>query len=95
MVKGICDMRDEDFSRSENQRLSHAEKKNLQRELNECLLAIKTLEKPNVHRLLELVRTTISIVGHVSFLGELVLEKAHQSLKRGIRQSTHPGLDVF
>ncbi len=53
------------------------------------MMAIKTIDKPNVHRLVELVRTTLPMIGHVSRVGELVLEKAHQILKRAIRLSNN------
>ncbi len=43
------------------------------------------IDKPNVHRLRELVCSTIPIFGMVSRVGKLVLENnSHQTLKRAI-----------
>lgn len=42
---------------------------------------IKNIDRPNVHRLLELAIHTIPNYSHVSFICELVFEAAHQPLK--------------
>ncbi len=60
-----------------------------QRHHTECLLAKKCVDKPTVHRLVELVYSTLPMVGHASRVGELVLEKCHQSLKRAICQGNN------
>jgi len=49
----------------------------------------KVLDKPNVHRLLEFYAFTLPSFGNVSFVQELVLEKAHQELKRGLQRSNN------
>eukprot|EP00171_Calliarthron_tuberculosum_P023015 IDg23015t1 len=49
--------------------------------------AIRHLDKPNIHRLRELVYCTLPAVPYVAWYSELVFEKTHQRLKRGIRQS--------
>ncbi len=58
------------------------------------VLAIRTIDKPNLHRLLELVRTTLPMIGHVSRIGELVFERTHQTLKRAIRQSNNKDIQI-
>jgi hypothetical protein len=47
----------------------------------------KILNKPNVHRLLELYAHTIPAFGHCRFVEELAFESAHQPLKRAIVRS--------
>jgi len=47
----------------------------------------KYLNKPNVHRLLELYTHTIPAFGHCKHIQELLFETAHQPLKRAIARS--------
>jgi hypothetical protein len=47
----------------------------------------KYLNKPNVHRLLELYTHTIPAFGHSRHVQELLFETAHQPLKRAISRS--------
>jgi hypothetical protein len=47
----------------------------------------KYLNKPNVHRLLELYTHTIPAFGHCRHVQELLFETAHQPLKRAITRS--------
>lgn len=47
------------------------------------------LDKPNVHRLVELYAHTIPAYGHVKHVAELLFESGHQPLKRGITTSNH------
>jgi hypothetical protein len=47
----------------------------------------KYLNKPNVHRLLELYTHTIPAFGHCRHVQELLFETAHQPLKRAISRS--------
>jgi hypothetical protein len=47
----------------------------------------KYLNKPNVHRLLELYTHTIPAFGHCRHVQELLFETAHQPLKRAIARS--------
>jgi hypothetical protein len=57
--------------------------------------ARRHLDKPNVHRLIELYVHTISAFGHVHHVQELVFETAHQPLKRGMQKSNHRDEQVF
>ena len=57
--------------------------------------ARKHLDKPNVHRLLELYVHTIPAFGHVRHVQELIFESAHQPLKQGLRRSNHRDEQVF
>ena len=50
-------------------------------------VAGKHLNKPNVHRLLELYTHTIPSFGHCRHVQELLFETAHQPLKRAISRS--------
>ncbi len=47
------------------------------------------LDKPNLHRLLELYVTTIPTYGHARNISEMVFETFHQRLKRNLKKSTH------
>jgi hypothetical protein len=49
----------------------------------------RTLNKPNVHRLLELYAHTLPAFGHVGHFQELLFETAHRPLKRGITRSNN------
>ena len=49
--------------------------------------ARKCLDKPNVHRLLELYHLSLPAFGTVHLIQELVLERGHQELKRGVTHS--------
>lgn len=57
--------------------------------------ARRHLDKPNVHRLVELYVHTIAAFGHVHHVQELVFETAHQPLKRGMQKSNHRDEQVF
>ena len=50
-------------------------------------VAGKNLNKPNVHRLVELYTHTIPSFGHCRHVQELLFETAHQPLKRAITRS--------
>lgn len=45
------------------------------------------LDKPNVHRLVEMFQHTLPLCPNIHFILELILERGHQELKRGIKQS--------
>ena len=47
----------------------------------------RDVDKPNIHRLLELYYQSIPRLGHVALFQELILESGHQPLKRGIGRS--------
>ncbi len=83
----ICSMKDEDLAVADDPRCDRRRRVQIEKERDLCLLAIRTIDKPNIHRLRELVMSTLPMFGHVVHIGELVLEKAHQSLKRGVHQS--------
>lgn len=52
-------------------------------------LKAKELDKPNLHRLLELYVHTIPLYRHARNIGEMVFENFHQCLKRSLRRNTH------
>lgn len=47
----------------------------------------KILDKPNLHRLLEFYQHTLPMFRNVSFILELVLERAHKDLKTSVNKS--------
>jgi hypothetical protein len=57
--------------------------------------ARKHLDKPNVHRLLELFVHTLPAFGHLHHVQELIFETAHQPLKRAIRGSNYRQEQLF
>ncbi len=81
LIERICIMDDNDALALEECTGSAASRSWLAREHSVCVLARKTVDKPNVHRLRELVLCTLPMLGHVSAVGELPLEKTHQGLK--------------
>ncbi len=88
-VHSLCNMPDDEVLMMENSRTTTEMKHKLSKIRLHHEISIRTLEKPNLHRLLELMRTTLPMVGHVAHIGELSLEKAHKLLKRAIRQSNN------
>ncbi|PXF41580.1 hypothetical protein BWQ96_08694 [Gracilariopsis chorda] len=57
-------------------------------------LLAKVLDKPNLHRLIELYGNTIPAFGHARHFTELVFETAHQPLKRCVSRSNHHNAHV-
>ena len=55
----------------------------------------RQLDKPNLHRLIELYEHTIPAFGHVREVMELVFESAHQPLKRSIARSNNHEAHIF
>ena len=49
--------------------------------------AKKHIDKPNLHRIIELFTHSIPAMGHVRHFSELLFECAHQPLKRGVAMS--------
>ncbi len=93
-VVSICEMNDADVLQLDDRRCPKQRKTELSALMRETLIAIKTVDKPNVHRLSELVHTTLPLVGHIGRVGELVLEKAHQTLKRSIHLSNNKDIQL-
>lgn len=94
-INDVCSMCDTDTlamsdPSSSLQRVDHLSKLH-----KECLTAIKTIDKPNVHRLVEFAYTTLPMVRHSSVVGELVLERTHQTLKRALRQSNRKEFQIM
>ncbi len=94
-VRLICAMSDNDAAALHDPHISSQRRNVLSRLHRECHLAIKTLDRPNVHRLDELAYCTLPMIGHMSFVGELVLEKTHQCLKRALKQSNNKNAHIF
>ena len=47
------------------------------------------LDKPNLHRIIELYKHSVPAMGHAHRFSELVFEFAYQPLKRGVAMSNH------
>jgi len=54
---------------------------------NYANLCLKYLDKPNLHRLRELAYNVLSKFDHIGWVSELAMERAHQYMKRTLRQS--------
>ena len=48
---------------------------------------IKNVDKPNVHRMMELYTHTVIVFGHALFISEMLLEAAHQPLKSSLSRN--------
>ncbi len=94
-VRNIYEMKDTDTIALEDQNCPRRQRLVLIKQNMECSLAVKWLDKPNLHRLYELAYCTLPTVGHISVVGELVLEKAHQGLKRALLQSNYKNVQIF
>lgn len=88
-IKSVCRMKEEHCALLDDSSCSRQEKIEAQKIYKEVLIAIKAIDKPNVHRLLELVLCTLPMVGQITRIGELVLEKTHQVVKRAIKLSNN------
>lgn len=53
----------------------------------ESLESARILDKPNLHRFMELFAHTLPLFGSLKYIEELILEKAHQSAKKAIDMS--------
>ncbi len=84
-LQNLCAMPDSDFLELQDAGTVRHRKVQLSNLHRECITAIKAQDKPNVYWLLELATTTLPMVGHISRIGKLVLEKGHQTLKRAIK----------
>ncbi len=93
-VERLCAMDDVDFLALENFSTSKARKAELGKDYRDLLTAIKYIDKLNVHRFVESVRSTLPMIGHASQIGELVMEKTHQILNRAIQQSNNNEVQV-
>ncbi len=87
LISSICMFPDEALAELDSSSTGTERRSTLEQHRKACMLAIKTIDRPNVHRLLELAHSTISMVAHLSNIGELVFEKTHQMLKRALKQS--------
>ncbi len=85
---------DEHCSVLESARTPRHLRLSLQKEQKQCALAIRSVDEPNVHRLLEMAHTTLPMIAHVSRIAELVTEKAYQRLKRAISQSNNRDIQI-
>ena len=47
------------------------------------------IDKPNIHRLVELINRTIPTFGHVRIISEMHFETVHQTLNRALKGNTH------
>ena len=54
----------------------------------------KVMDKPVMHRLLELVTHTIPTYGHARMCSELVLEQTHQTFKTWLCNNTHSNVHI-
>lgn len=73
---------------------SRSRKQELQCIMNECNISIREVDKPNLHRLLELVGTTLHMLSKLSLIGELILERRHQVLKRSAKRSNNHSIHL-
>ncbi len=93
-IQNICSMSDAESISLDDPDCPFTQKYILSGTYRDFQTAIKTIDRPNVHRLHELVCTTLPMVGHMCLIGELVLEKAHQVLKRALRQSNYKDVQL-
>ncbi len=89
LVADVCMMQDSDINILQNPLCPQAQKTLLLKSQQEAMTAVRIIDRPNVHRLHELARCTLAMLGHVSIVGKLVLEKAHQILKRALKLSNN------
>ncbi len=95
LVRDLCNVPVDEMHALEEGTVSRHRRTEILRKQASRLLAKKCIDKPNVHRLLELAYTTLPMMGHISRVDELVLEKCHQSLKRAIHQSNNKDIQLF
>ncbi len=93
-VHGPSQMPDSNFLELLNARTPSVRKTHRSKLHQEWLTAVQTLHKPNIPILLELVISTLPMIGHVSGIGELVLEKAHQILEYAIKSSNSKDVQI-
>lgn len=89
LTEELCKMPDNDVQRLEQGRGSSAELRALRDKEKRCKAAIQLIDRPNTHRLRELVDTTHHMMGRFDDVAEMVLERRHQILKRSIQTSNY------
>lgn len=62
-------------------------KRKIEKSLRETNIVLKMLDKPNVHRLLELAYFMLPMVGSATRIAELEFERGHQAMKRAVENS--------
>ncbi len=67
-VYDICTMPDADCVALEGPEISAANKSDIMKVRHDCVIAIRTIDKPNLHRLRELAYSTLLILGHMCFI---------------------------
>lgn len=87
LTEKICSIDEEEMKRTYRGVGTKRKREQVSERQQLSQVAIKFLDKPNVHRLLELVSHSVPMVRHISMVGELSLERAHQPLKRAISRS--------
>ena len=55
----------------------------------------KLIDKPNIHRLLELVTHTIPILSHCHLISEMLFESAHQPLKFSLSRNSNKNGHIY
>ncbi len=93
-VRNICHMADADVLLLEDPSCPRQKKLELSKLHYATSIALKTVDKPNLHRLRELVLTTLPMIGYIGRVAELVLEKTHQTLKRAISISNNQDIQL-
>lgn len=93
-VRSLCYVPDERVPLLEGARISKNEIAALEKQIRVSKLAIQALDRPNLHRLQELVFSTVPMIGSVHRIGELPLEKTHQLFKRAIGQSINKYVQI-
>ncbi len=88
-VASVCMMQDEEVLLLDDAACPRERKAELSKTYRDTIIALKTVDKPNLHRLRELAFCTLPMVGQIVRIGELVLEKTHQILKRAVSRSNN------
>lgn len=94
IIRDCGTMPDADVHAMEQARRGSNRRRDLTAIFNACSASVACLDKPNVHRLRELFASTLHMLWAPALVGELILEKRHQFLKRAIALSNHKELHI-
>lgn len=94
-VRSLCAMSSSDQTDLRRSARASQQRRTLQMVHGDAELACKCLDKANLYRIRELCHGTLDMVGCVSLINELVLEKRHRILKRAVSDSNYKDIHHY
>lgn len=93
-MRAICTYKNDDLRqcnilKKKTGRSAKDKRKIVEARIQDAITSTKALDRPNVHRLLELAHVHLPMVGSATRITDLEFERGHQSLKRVLEKSNN------